>query len=191
MRVFDFSWIPRGLTKLISEINKFKYRKYIRSRGKLTLGRGVCFKPQVGKGNSKPKLDVITEGENWIGDRTILHGSGKLIIGSRSFVSENCFLQFNNRISIGADVMIAPCVAIRDTDHGFDRIDIPIRAQSITTDPVHIGDDVWIGHGAIVLKGVTIGEGAIIAAGAVVTKDVAPYKIVAGIPAVEISCRKK
>lgn len=48
---------------------------------------------------------------------------------------------------------------------------------------VAIGHDVWIGHGAIVLPGRRIGDGAVIAAGAVVTKDVAPYTIVAGVPA--------
>ncbi|TCK30058.1 hypothetical protein EV667_0144 [Ancylobacter aquaticus] len=52
------------------------------------------------------------------------------------------------------------------------------RAQGVT-----IGHDVWIGHGAIVLPGRRIGDGAVIAAGAVVTKDVAPYTIVAGVPA--------
>ena len=49
--------------------------------------------------------------------------------------------------------------------------------------PVAIGHDVWIGHGAIVLPGVTIGDGAVVAAGAVVSRDVAPYTIVAGVPA--------
>jgi len=49
--------------------------------------------------------------------------------------------------------------------------------------PVTIGHDVWIGHGVIILPGRTIGNGAVIAAGAVVTKDVAPYTIVAGVPA--------
>jgi phosphonate metabolism protein (transferase hexapeptide repeat family) len=48
---------------------------------------------------------------------------------------------------------------------------------------VVIGHDVWVGHGAIILPGITIGHGAVIAAGAVVSKDVAPYDIVAGIPA--------
>ena len=48
---------------------------------------------------------------------------------------------------------------------------------------VTIGNDVWIGHGAIVLPGRSIGDGAVIAAGAIVTKDVAPYAIVGGNPA--------
>jgi hypothetical protein len=49
--------------------------------------------------------------------------------------------------------------------------------------PCRIGHDVWIGHGAIILPGLTVGIGAVIAGGAVVTKDVAPYTIVAGVPA--------
>lgn len=49
--------------------------------------------------------------------------------------------------------------------------------------PTAIGDDVWVGYGAIILAGVTIGRGAVIAAGSVVTSDVLPYSIVAGVPA--------
>jgi phosphonate metabolism protein (transferase hexapeptide repeat family) len=50
-------------------------------------------------------------------------------------------------------------------------------------DRCRIGNDVWMGHGAIVLPGVEIGDGAVVGAGAVVTRDVAPYTIVAGVPA--------
>jgi phosphonate metabolism protein (transferase hexapeptide repeat family) len=49
--------------------------------------------------------------------------------------------------------------------------------------PVTIGHDVWIGHGAVILPGVTVGNGAVIGANAVVSRDVAPYTIVAGVPA--------
>ena len=49
--------------------------------------------------------------------------------------------------------------------------------------PVTIGNDVWIGHGVLVLDGVTIGDGAIVGAGALVLRDVAPYAVVAGVPA--------
>ncbi len=50
-------------------------------------------------------------------------------------------------------------------------------------EPVKIGNDVWLGAGADIMRGVTIGDGAIVAAGAVVTKDVPPYAIVGGVPA--------
>jgi hypothetical protein len=49
--------------------------------------------------------------------------------------------------------------------------------------PVEVGHDVWVGHGAIVLPGVSIGNGAVVGAGAVVTDDVEPYTVVGGVPA--------
>jgi acetyltransferase-like isoleucine patch superfamily enzyme len=49
-----------------------------------------------------------------------------------------------------------------------------------------VEDDVWIGHGAIILQGVRIGEGSVVAAGSVVTKDVPPYSIMAGNPACRV-----
>lgn len=52
-----------------------------------------------------------------------------------------------------------------------------------------IGHDVWIGHGAMVMAGVIIGTGAVVAAGAVVTRDVAPYQVVAGVPARTLRAR--
>lgn len=55
--------------------------------------------------------------------------------------------------------------------------------------PVDIGHDVWVGHGATVLPGVDVGNGAVVAAGAVVTEDVDPYTIVAGVPAEPIRRR--
>ncbi len=56
-----------------------------------------------------------------------------------------------------------------------------INIQEIN--PVTIGNDVWIGHRAIIVGGITVGDGAIIASGAVVTKDIEPYAIVGGVPA--------
>lgn len=54
---------------------------------------------------------------------------------------------------------------------------------------VTIGHDTWIGHKAVIMPGVTIGNGAVVAAGAVVTRDVAPYTIVAGVPAKPLRTR--
>lgn len=53
----------------------------------------------------------------------------------------------------------------------------------LAPDPIIIGNDVWIGCGAILMPGIKIGDGAVIGAGAVVTKDVDPYTVVAGVPA--------
>lgn len=64
-----------------------------------------------------------------------------------------------------------------------------IKGHPASKGDVVIGNDVWIAYGATILSGVTIGDGAAIAARAVVTKDVAPYAIVAGNPAVEIKKR--
>lgn len=55
--------------------------------------------------------------------------------------------------------------------------------------PVLVGNDVWIGAGAVIFDGVKVGDGAIVAAGAVVTKDVPPYAIVGGVPAKVIRYR--
>lgn len=60
---------------------------------------------------------------------------------------------------------------------------MPIVAQGLEIKSVVIGNDVWIGAHAVILAGVAIGDGSVIAAGAVVTKDVAPYSVVAGVPA--------
>ena len=100
----------------------------------------------------------------------------KLDIGYN--VSMNIFSRIYSAssISVGSDTVIADYVVIRDSNghtlEGSDNIS-----------PIKIGQHVWIGARAIVLKGVTIGDGAVIAAGSVVTSDVPPNSLVAGVPA--------
>lgn len=106
--------------------------------------------------------------------------SGTLEIDS-GFMNEGASITCANYIKIGKNLHMAREAAIRDYDGHF--IESPFYR---TSKPIIIGDNVWIGFGATILKGVTIGEGAIIAARAVVTKDVPPFSIVAGVPAVVI-----
>lgn len=64
-----------------------------------------------------------------------------------------------------------------------------IKGHRTNKGDVVMGNDVWIGNGAMIMSGVTIGDGAVIAARAVVTKDIAPYTVVAGVPAKKIKTR--
>tara|TARA_Y100000031_G_C8124561_1_gene339851 strand:+ start:214 stop:855 length:642 start_codon:yes stop_codon:yes gene_type:complete len=81
-------------------------------------------------------------------------------------------------IKIGNNVSISKGVIIRDSDnHTID------NNTKKTTQPIVIGNHVWIGLGAKILKGVTIGDGAIVAAGAVVNKDIPAKALVGGVPA--------
>jgi acetyltransferase-like isoleucine patch superfamily enzyme len=108
--------------------------------------------------------------------------------GPYSFINVDCIV--GPRVSIGAYTMLAPRVAIVGNDHVWDRPGVPIifSGRPDLRETV-IGDDVWIGYGAIVKSGVAIGRGAIIAAGAVVVRDVPPYEIHGGVPARKIGER--
>lgn len=86
-------------------------------------------------------------------------------------------------VTIGSHVNLAQGITVTALNHNFSDTSKRIDEQGVSTQPVTIEDDVWIGANAVVLPGVTIGQHAVVAAGAVVTKDVPPYSIVGGVPA--------
>jgi len=86
-------------------------------------------------------------------------------------------------VCIGSHVNLAQGITVTALNHNFEDANKRIDEQGISTKPVMIGDDVWIGANAVILPGVTIGSHCVIAAGAVVTKDVAPHSLVGGVPA--------
>jgi len=90
----------------------------------------------------------------------------------------SCNLEIGDRVAIGPRVTI-----VLSSDANWSNLNSyiePIKGRVV------IKNDVWIGAGAIILPNITINEMAVIGAGAVVTKDVDPYTVVAGIPAVQI-----
>jgi acetyltransferase-like isoleucine patch superfamily enzyme len=93
-------------------------------------------------------------------------------------------IRIGERCLIGADVVIV------DTDfHALDAARRDAGWTAIGCAPVEIGDDVFIGTRAIVLKGVCIGRGAVVGAGSVVTRSVPEFAVVAGNPAVMVGQR--
>ncbi|MBD2857988.1 acyltransferase [Spongiibacter sp. KMU-158] len=108
---------------------------------------------------------------------------GRIEIGDNVLMSPGTRISASDEIIIGNGVMMAHGVYITDSDwHGiYDRTE-----RSANKTPVHIGNNVWLGDRATVLKGVTIGENSIVAACAVVTRDVPANVVVAGNPAVVV-----
>ena len=86
-------------------------------------------------------------------------------------------------VTIGSHVNLAQGITVTALNHNFSESDKRIDEQGVSTTPVMIEDDVWIGANAVILPGVSIGTHSVVAAGAIVTKDVPPHSLVAGVPA--------
>lgn len=137
---------------------------YVRGRRKMKVGKHTNIHPtaMIREG------EFVTIGDNCLINHNALIQAGKTANGS---------ITIGNYVHTGANVML---IAF---NHGFYTKDVPTKEQDYVEAPIVIGDDVWIGGGAIILAGVTVGKGAIIAAGAVVNRDVPEYAVVGGVPA--------
>ena len=111
------------------------------------------------------------------GSKVYVHKNATLSLGS-GFVNNDSIIRCSLKVDIGNDVAISERVSILDSD--YHQI---IGAGEDMAKPIKIGNHVWVGINATILKGVSIGDNAIIAAGAVVNKDVPANCLVGGVPA--------
>lgn len=136
---------------------------------------------------------------------TIESPDGQIVIGDNCYLGASRLI-CSNRIELEDYVTIAWGVVIYDSDsHSLNPVERHLdhqmymanirngrgvidgkRWEVVKTSPIKICRDAWIGMNATILKGVTIGEGAVVGACSVVTKDVEPWTVVAGNPAVVI-----
>jgi len=122
----------------------------------------------------------------------IATSGGRIRLGKDCNLGQFSIIATKKRdVIMGDFVRIGPHVNFIASNRIHERREIPILKQGITEEGITIGNDVWIGAGAIILDGVKVGDGVVVAAGAVVTKDVVPYSIVAGVPARIIGERGK
>jgi acetyltransferase-like isoleucine patch superfamily enzyme len=160
-------------------------RRGLRTDGLAFIGPGVVL--EIGK-TARIELGRWS----WVGHGTKIRAhEGVVSDGAKTVMGQECTISAFQRVSIGRECVIADRVMMIDFDHGVVEVERPIRQQGIYKRDVRIGNNVWIGYGACILRGVTVGDNSIIGTNAVVTKDVPANSVVAGVPARVIRKRPK
>jgi acetyltransferase-like isoleucine patch superfamily enzyme len=170
------------IAKLGNNYANYKLRKdYINQKIRISNDADIQF------------ANIKFEGRNIIANKTKI--SGNLKLGYASSIGINCNL--NGDIIIGKFCQIGGYVAMYSTNHPIDYLSIytgnnlfnGLLKSNTQFGKIEIGNDVWIGHGVVILKDIKIGNGAILGSGSIITKDVPPYAIVVGSPAKIIKYR--
>ncbi len=130
------------------------------------------------KGYWQRKLKKIGANSHIYPD-VIIHSPHLVSLGEKVNIAEFVHMWGGGGIEIGDNVIIASHTVITSQTH--DKDSEIFRASSIMK-PIKIGNNCWIGAGAIIFPGIEIGEGSIIAAQAVVTKNVPAHSVIAGVP---------
>ena len=162
----------------------FPTGKIIMNKGNLELGKPwgkkAVFPTSFKLGNNSK---IVVNGHFKIreGAAIGIGDNASLTLGS-GYINNKLTLGCFESITIGNNVVISSGVTIRDSDNHIIK-EFGKDGCSIKTKPIAIGNNVWIGINATILKGVKIHDGAIVAAGAVVNKDVHENTLVGGVPA--------
>lgn len=134
------------------------------------------------------RMDTPPYRRFWLGRRSVIesyccinNAMGDVTIGDHTRIGIHCTVI--GPVCIGSHVNLAQGITVTALNHNYQDVTQRIDEQGVSTHPVVISDDVWIGANAVILPGVTIGRHAVVAAGAVVTKDVPDYCVVGGVPA--------
>ena len=175
--------LKRFLDYLIMNQRDARPRWYVRLLAPLYQHRGCGSKIYW-----SARMDTPPYRRFWLGKRSVIesyccinNAVGDVTIGDYTRIGIHCTVI--GPVCIGHHVNLAQGITVTALNHNFEDTDKRIDEQGISTKPVVIGDDVWIGANAVILPGVTIGRHCVVAAGAVVTKDVPDNTLVGGVPA--------
>lgn len=175
--------LKRLLDFLIMNQTETRPRWYVRLLAPLYQhrGRGAVIHRSV-------RMDTPPYRRFSIGEKSVVesfscvnNAVGDVVIGHHTRVGlHNTII---GPVSIGNHVNLAQGITVTALNHNFADPSRRIDEQGVSTTPVTIEDDVWIGANSVILPGVTVGTHSVIAAGAVVTRNVPPHTLVAGVPA--------
>jgi len=196
-------FVPGFLREGISRITAHLFRLFRdENEGIEDRVRGLLFSPLFKAKELRIGRNIYFEGRNRIqlGDGVRLHGQlcisaagpyGQLQVGNHTHIDHFSVLYAQGGIKIGEGCAIASGVIIYSQTNQYDaQPGVTIIQQGTRYAKVEIGDDVWIGAGAIILPGVSIGDHAVIGAGSVVTRNIETATIVVGSPARPIKKRE-
>lgn len=137
-----------------------------------------------------PELIEIGEGteiNEYVIIRSRVH---KVKIGKYTQLNPFTVIYGGTGVTVGDNVMIAPHCMIASGNHDYKQTSYPMRfAGTLSKGPIIIEDNVWIGANCTIVDGVRIGKESVIAANSVVVKDVEPWSIMSGVPAIKIGSR--
>lgn len=160
----------------------------ISAKAMFTVGRSVVIERGVVI-DALSKNGIIFGDYVKIGCGTIIQCTGTikslgkgLVIGNRVGMGEYCFFGAAGGIEIGNDVIMGQNIRFHSQNHNFDNIDLPIRLQGTSEKGIKIGNDCWIGAGAVFLDGVSVGDGCVIGANALVNRDIPSGSVAVGNP---------
>ena len=112
-----------------------------------------------------------------------------IYIGRNTFINMNCFFLDNNKITIGENGLIGPCVQIYTASHPLKASERTLQGEKqkagtylTSSQPVSIGNNAWIGGNTVIMPGVTIGDNVTIGAASLVTKDISDNVLAFGNP---------
>jgi acetyltransferase-like isoleucine patch superfamily enzyme len=175
--------LKRWIDYLIMNQRDARPRWYIRLLAPLYQERGRGSKIYWSVRMDTPPYRLFSLGQNSVVESysCINNAVGDVIIGDHTRIGiHNTII---GPVTIGSHVNLAQGITVTALNHNFSDTTKRIDEQGISTNPVTIEDDVWIGANAVILPGVTIGQHAVVAAGAVVTADVPANTVVGGVPA--------
>jgi acetyltransferase-like isoleucine patch superfamily enzyme len=149
---------------------------FIHHRGKGSVIRGSA------------RADILPFNKFSLGDRstiedfcTVNNGVGDVFIGNDSRVGLGSVII--GPVTIGNQVILAQNIVLSGLNHTYTDVEVPIRLQKVTTAPIVVEDEAWIGANAVITAGVTIGKHSVVAGGSIVTKNIPPYSVAVGNPA--------
>ena len=170
------SFVPEAIKCVVRDIRESLHRVVSPTFYRNTVNSSA----RIGK--------AVLGGHVFVGERTSM--TGDVTVGKYTTFNSGCLI-LGGRIRIGNYCQFGPKVAIYTVNHTIDLVSTynsrglfnGMLKDLAPSRDVIIENDVWLGHGALIMPGVKLGTGSVVAAGAVVTKSVAPYAIVGGCPA--------